>query len=213
MMRPTHRETSSASGREPASFLLFHPLLPAFLALAALSLSTPPGAAQERVLRVDPAASEVTFVVDSTLHEVHGRFAVREGEIRFDPAGGPASGQVVVDVASGDTGKEGRDKDMHNKVLESERFPLAVLTIEGVQGAIPASGSGKVKVTGTLELHGGRHRVAIPTEIEVQGDRLQATGTLDIPYVEWGMKDPSKLVLRMEKQVHLTLQVSGRLDG
>ena len=88
-------------------------LLPALLAT---------GARAEGVLRIDPARSAVRFTLAATLHTVHGEGRVVSGELRFDPAGGPASGAVVVDARSFATGIDARDRDMHAKVLESERF-------------------------------------------------------------------------------------------
>src|SRR5260370_24861003 len=68
----------------------------------------PPQAAQAAVheiaLTLDPAQTRLHFSVDSTLHMVHGTFAVKSGSLQFDPQSGKASGAIVVNVVSGETG-------------------------------------------------------------------------------------------------------------
>lgn len=162
-------------------------------------------------LQLDPSASKVTFTLGATLHDVEGSFAVREGRITFPPTGGKASGRVVVDVRSGDTDHEGRDKDMHAKVLESAKHPMAVFTATRFEGSIPTVGASRGTLIGTLEMRGKKHPVEIPVSLDLEGNRLTATGTFRLPYVEWGMKDPSKLVLRVDKHVDVTLRAVGTL--
>jgi hypothetical protein len=60
--------------------------------------------AQESVFILDPAKSTVEFTLGASLHTVHGTFKVKSGEIHFDPAKGTASGAIVVDALSGESG-------------------------------------------------------------------------------------------------------------
>lgn len=212
--------------RLPLPTALFLALLLAGLPVLAAVQATPPapppaaavappqGAADgaTAVLHLDPEKTAVRFTLGATLHTVEGRFRLAEGEVRFDPSGGPASGRIVVDATSGDTGNEGRDKKMHEKVLESATYPRIVLVPESLEGEVPVSGTGKVILHGKIEIHGGSHPVDIPTEVKVEGDELTATGTFSIPYVEWGMKDPSVFVLRVEKHIDVTVAAAGRLE-
>ena len=45
------------------------------------------------------------------------------------------------------------------------------------------------------------------------GDRLRATMAFDIPYVAWGMKDPSNFLLKVSKSVHMTIEAGGLLQN
>src|SRR6185312_8306832 len=65
--------------------------------------------AQEEVFEVEPAQSHVAFTLGDIFHTVHGTFQLKTGAIRFDPATGAASGQLVVDAASGNSGSNARD--------------------------------------------------------------------------------------------------------
>src|ERR1043165_9533826 len=78
-------------------------------ACAALQ-SSPRVAAQEMVLDLDAAQGEVKFTLPDVVHTVHGTFKLKSGTVRFDSATGKASGEVVVDVASGNSGSPARDR-------------------------------------------------------------------------------------------------------
>lgn len=186
--------------------------------LASLLLgAAAPSIAEELVLTLDPEATTIDFTLGAILHTVEGGFRLEEGEITFDPETGEVSGRVVVDATSGDTGNDKRDRDMHAKVLESERYPGFVFLPTRLEGAFEPAGAGEVTLHGTLQIHGGEHEIAIPATVAVNptedgGRRLEATGTFEVPYVEWGMKDPSKFLLRVAKSVEVTVHAKGRIE-
>lgn len=187
------------------------------LLILLLALLAEPAAAETLTLTVDPEASSVTFTLGAFLHTVEGSFRIEEGKVAFDPETGTASGRVVVDATSGATGSEGRDEDMHAKVLESETHPDFVLTPTRVEGTFNPSGASELTLHGTLAIHGGKHEISIPTTVAVspvEGNalRVEATGTFTVPYVEWGMEDPSKFLLRVKKSVEVTVHAEGRIE-
>ena len=167
--------------------------------------------AAEKSLRLDPAKAKVEFFLGTPLHDVEGSFALRSGEVRFDPATGAASGEVVVDLTGARTGNGSRDKTMHEEVLESKRFPLATWRFEKVEGTLPASGAGTVKLVGTLDFHGAPHPLALPATVEVDGSRLRGKTEMSIPFLDWGLHDPSLFFLRVERVVRVTIALEGEL--
>lgn len=180
-----------------------------------LVLSVLPARAGEMlVLHLDPERSSLDFVLDATLHTVRGSLGRPSGRIAFDPATGVATGEVVIDLARADTGIERRDQKMHEKVLETDRYPTAVYTIDRID--LPASlqqGRNDVQLHGVLELQGEVHHVAVPAVAVVEGDQVSATGWIDVPYVDWGLPDPSFFVLRVGKTVRVELAIAGALEG
>lgn len=168
---------------------------------------------QEVTIGVDPSKSNVQFTLGATLHTVHGTFNVKGGTVHLDAASGKASGQVVVDVKSGNTGVEARDRQMHNRVLESDRFPQAVFLPDRVSGLAPLEGEHQVVVHGTLRIHGQEHEVTFPAKVTVQDGRVTATAKFVMPYVNWGMKDPSTFVLRVSDKVTLEMNFAGTLSS
>jgi polyisoprenoid-binding protein YceI len=169
--------------------------------------------AEQRVLVLDPAASKVSFVLGATGHDVEGNLALQSGRIVFDPATGAASGEIAIDLKSAATGNKSRDNTMHEKVLETGKWPVAVFRAEKLRGAVAPAGTSQVTLDGTLSFHGADHKVSLPAKVEAENGRLKAESRFPIPYVEWGLHDPSVMFLRVEKVVTVKVQAEGRLEG
>lgn len=168
--------------------------------------------AQQRVLVLDPQASKVSFTLKATGHEVEGSMGLKSGRIAFDPATGAASGEIAIDLKSAATGNKSRDRTMHEEVLETDKHPLAVFHAEKVRGTVPESGTGQLTLDGTLSFHGADHKVSLPAKVEVKNGRVKADTQIEIPYVEWGLSDPSVLMLRVAKVVTVKVRAEGTLE-
>jgi polyisoprenoid-binding protein YceI len=178
------------------------------LALALLAWSAA-ASAQETVLRIDAAHTKVEFTLGDVLHTVHGSFTLKRGDLRFDMAG-KASGELVVDATSGQSGSEARDRRMHANVLESARYPEIVLRPDRVEGRVAAQGASQVRLHGTFEIHGQAHEVVVPLEVDGEGGQFTVTGSFPVPYVKWGMRNPSTLFLRVSDTVVITIHTVAR---
>jgi len=183
-------------------------------ALGALLLGAAlaPEARAEGILRIDPARSAVRFTLAATLHTVRGEGRVVAGELRFDPQGGPASGAVIADARSFATGIAARDRNMHEQVLESARFPEIRFEAERIELRGRTADEAEVTLHGLFEIHGGRHALAVPARVVREGDGVRIDAALQIPYVAWGLRDVSTLVLRVAKQVDVQLELRGVLE-
>ena len=169
--------------------------------------------AAESTLTLDPTASRITFTLKATLHQVDGSFDLTSGEIRFDPETGAASGRVVVDARSGDTEKAKRDKKMHETVLKSVEHPLIVFEPTSFEGTLSPRGSSELQVEGTMQLLGAKHTMAFPLEVSIEHGEVRVRGSFAVPYVEWGLTDPSAFVLRVAKTVDVSLELAGRVKA
>lgn len=178
--------------------------------LCAITFSVPVQA-QSVTLNLDPARTQITFTLGATLHTVEGSFRLKSGAIQFNPATGEASGEVVVDATSGESGNNGRDRKMHKSVLQSQNYPEIIFVPERVQGQVSLSGESHVQLQGLVKLHGSQHEITIPADIQIAGTQLTANLHFAIPYVEWGLKDPSTFILRVDKTVDITIHAAGRL--
>lgn len=183
-------------------------------ALAAFTvLMAAASAAEESVLVLDPAASKVSFTLEATGHDVEGILAVQSGRIAFDPETGAAAGEITVDLKSARTGNGSRDRTMHEKVLEDAAYPLAVFRAEHLRGALAPAGPSQVTLDGTLTFHGADHKVSLPAKVEVKDGRLTAETSFPVPFVEWGLQDPSLAFLRVAKVVSVKVVARGALEG
>ena len=170
-----------------------------------------PAQAAEQILRFDSTATRVAFALEATLHTAEGTLPMREGEIRVDLEGGTASGRLVFDATRAATGNEGRDRKMHEEVLESARYPEIVFTLSGMTAAIDGTGAGTVTLQGTLAIHGSEHPFTVTGRVRREGNNVVAEGGFTIPYVAWGMKDPSVFVMRVAKEVAVRFTAVGML--
>jgi polyisoprenoid-binding protein YceI len=182
----------------------------AFLTLSSV-LSFTLAQAQQQTFTLDPAQTKVNFTVDSTLHTVHGDFRLKRGSIQFDNATGSAGGELVVDSASGESGSDGRDKKMHKDILESPKYSDIVFVPQHIKGSVAAEGKSTVEVEGVLTLHGKSKPVTMPLEVQLQGNAGSADGSFSVKYQEWGVKNPSTFILRVNDKVEIHVHAVGTL--
>ncbi|HUK18755.1 MAG TPA: YceI family protein [Bryobacteraceae bacterium] len=166
--------------------------------------------AQETVLEMDPARTKVEFTLGDVLHTVHGTFALKRGSIRFDPATGQAGGEMVVDATSGASGSSARDRRMHKEILESARFLEIVFRPTHVEGRLEAEGASQVHVRGIFSIHGADHEIVLPAEVDAAGGEYKLFAHFDVPYVKWGMKNPSTFILRVNDRVEIAIHTVAR---
>ncbi len=191
-----------------------------FVALAVTTLlvlsalpqhATPQTASREIVLEVDPSQSKVNWTLGTTLHTVHGTFALKKGTLRLDLASGKISGEIAMDATSGKSGDDSRDKKMHKDVLESTRYPEVVFRPDRVEGKVSSQGSSKVSLHGILLLHGAEHELIVPVEAELSGDHWAGSTKFSVPFIDWGLKNPSNFLLKVNHAVELELELKGPL--
>ena len=183
--------------------LLILPLLAAGLLL--------PARAAETVLMFDPQQTQIRWTLDAFVHTVHGTFQLRSGTVRFDPATGDASGELIADARSGASGNDSRDGKMHKSVLESARFPDIVFKPRHVDGKLPAQGQATLQVHGSFILHGTEHEMTLPVQVNIEPGHVGADSKFSIPYIAWGLKNPSTFVLRVGEKVDLEIHAAARV--
>ena len=180
------------------------------LACAAMLAAASSIPAQNTVLQIDASQTKVEFTLADVLHTVHGSFLLKLGDIRFNPATGRASGELVVDATSGASGSGARDRNMHKNVLESARYPEIVFRPDRVEGKAAPQGPSKVALHGMFSIHGAGHEITLPAVVEADGGQYTAAIAFAVPYVQWGMKNPSTLFLRVSDKVEISIHTVAR---
>jgi polyisoprenoid-binding protein YceI len=165
----------------------------------------------EIVLTLDPVQSTVHWTVDSTLHMVHGTFVLKSGRVHFDPETGKAGGEIVVAATSGESGSSSRDARMRKEILETPKYPDVIFRPTQIQGKVGPSGASDVKLDGVFSIHGADHNLTALVHAELTGDRWRGTGKFEVPYVKWGIKDPSNVLLKVKPVVNVELEMSGEV--
>jgi polyisoprenoid-binding protein YceI len=176
-------------------------------------LARPAAATQPRAgtLVLDPAKTLVEFRLRATLHTTHGTFTLTRGVIEADPQTGKAGGIVEIDAASGNSGIGMRDRKMKEQVLETETYPSITFIPHRVYGRLEPGGDFHAELQGDLTIHGSTHQMTIDADGHLSGDDLAATCHFSVPYVEWGMKDPSLPLLSVSKVVDIDVATAGHV--
>jgi polyisoprenoid-binding protein YceI len=182
--------------------------IPAFIGLV-LAVASMRAAAQETSLRLDPQLTTVNYTLSDVLHTIHGTFQLKQGALQLDPSTGKLSGEIVVDAKSGQSGTAMRDRKMHREILESDRYPEITFRPDHVEGTVALLGKSSVQVHGVFNLHGADHELTAPADVEITPDHWSATVHFSVPYVKWGIKNPSTLFLRVSESVDIDLTATG----
>lgn len=161
-------------------------------------------------LHVDPSQSEVHFTLSDPMHPVKGTFHVQNGTVTFD-AQGHMSGSVVVDARSGDSGNSSRDKKMEQDQLKASSFTTVTFEPTGYTGSLALNGDSTITVNGTFTLLGKPHPISVPMKVQLGDGQCKASGSFVVPYVQWGVKDPSNFLLHVGKEVTIDLLLAGPL--
>ena len=170
----------------------------------------PAVAAHEITVEIDAAKSKVHYSVESTVHTVHGTFAMKDGsKLRFDPVTGKAGGELAVYATSGESGNSSRDERMHKEILETRKYPDFVFRPSQIEGKVNPEGASDIKLHGVMLIHGGEHEIVAQVHEELAGGQCKGTAKFDVPYVEWGIKDPSNWLLKVKPVVHVEVEIAG----
>ena len=131
------------------------------LSVSILTLSTLLFAAQAfaapQVYEIDPVHSRVEFTIRHMFSKVTGNFGTFKGTIRYDAADPAASSvNAEIDASSIDTNNERRDGHLKSPdFFDVAKYPTITFTSTKVK----TDSDGKIKVEGTLTMHGVQKQV------------------------------------------------------
>jgi polyisoprenoid-binding protein YceI len=184
-----------------------------FVVLALAVVFAPAVFAQHQTFAVNPDASEVKIKLNTTHEVVNGTFHVQSGSINFDRTASHISGIVIVAAGSGKTGNDSRDKKMNKDILKVDQFATVSFAPKTYNGTIAASGDSTIQVSGVFTLLGTAHDLTIPTQIHMDGSKVKARAQFVVPYVQWGLKNPSFMFWKAENDVAIDLNLVGQVSN
>lgn len=165
--------------------------------------------AQHTEVKLNTDITKVNFIVGDVLHTVHGTFKLTKGDLWFDASSCKAGGTLVVNGASGDSGSHARDSRMNKKILESNIYPEITFAPDRIEGKVNLSGHSEFKLHGLFTIHGAAHEMIMNVKADINGNRLTARVEFSVPYVKWGLKNPSTLFLRVSDTVPIEINAVG----
>ena len=184
-----------------------------FSVLALALIFAPAALAQYQIFAVNPDASEVKMKLNTTHEVVYGTFHIQSGSINFDRAASHISGIVIVAAGSGKTGNDSRDKKMNKDILKVDQYATVSFAPKAYNGTIAASGDSTIQVSGVFTLLGTAHNLTIPMQIHLDGSKATAKAQFVIPYVQWGLKNPSFMFWKADNDVAMDLNLVGQVSN
>ena len=85
--------------------------------------------------------------------------------------------------------------------------PDIVFVPDHVEGTLSTA-----SIHGRFQIHGKDHEMTMVVEAVPAANRLDITTHFIIPYVDWGMKNPSTLFLRVGDKVTIDVRAMGRIQ-
>ena len=183
-----------------------------FAALAVVLMFVPAALAQHQTFAMNPDASEVKMTLNTTHEVVNGTFHIQSGTIEFDRSGPKMAGSVVVLAGSGNTGNGSRDKRMKNGILKVEQYANVSFEPKSYAGTIAVAGDSTIQVSGVFTLLGTPHEITVPMVVHLDGDGATVKSHFVVPYVAWGVKNPSFLIWKAENDVAIDLNLTGKIS-
>jgi polyisoprenoid-binding protein YceI len=183
-----------------------------FAVFALAVILAPAALAQHQTFAVNPDASEVKIILKTTHELVNGAFQIQSGSVEFDRSTPKMSGSVVVLAGSGKTGNGSRDKKMNKEILQVEQHATVSFEPKSYAGVIAPSGDSTIQVTGIFTLLGTPHEITIPMLVHLEGTTATVKAHFVVPYIQWGLKDPSFLFWKADNNVAIELFLTGGLS-
>ena len=184
-----------------------------FAVLAFAVMLAPAALAQPQTFAVNPDASEVKMTLNTTHEVVNGTFHIQSGSIEFDRTVPKISGSVVVLAGSGKTGNDSRDKKMSKDILKVDQYTTVSFAPKTYTGTIARSGDSTIQVSGVFTLVGNPHDLTIPMQIHMDGSKATVRAQFVLPYVQWGLKNPSFMFWKAENDVAIDLNLVGQISN
>jgi polyisoprenoid-binding protein YceI len=163
-----------------------------------LALLLAPIAAEAKLSKTADAASAVFHAVGPGGLKIDGR----TGDVTVADDGNNVS--VGVQLAGIDTGVSLRNKHMREKYLQTDKFPVAKLTVARAALKFPADGT-KVQgsAPGTLSLHGQTKPVTVGYTVANAGGVYRVSGTIPVNMTQFGIEEPSFLGASVKPDVNV----------
>ena len=146
---------------------------------------------------LDARSSELAWELPATLHTVHGRapeFSGTVDALAGDHGDWTITARIVVKAAAMATGNASRDRNMREKVLETDRFPEIVFEARRIRADLSEFRPGErltAEVEGDLTVHGKAAPVRVPVDVSVAADSVTLQGFFALSWKQYGLNDPS----------------------
>ena len=153
--------------------------------------------------RFVPEQSSITFELPTSFKVIHGKVDAWHGRVEVDPTTpGVMRAKILIRADSIETGNARRDLDTRDKVLEAARFPEIVFEAKTYKGNLSKFEPGAIltaEISGDIEIHGVTKPLQTSVECAVLADHVVVAGAVPVFWKAFGVRDMSRLFLRVRQ--------------
>ena len=182
--------------------------LPLYFLYVSIASATD-ASSHQRTLVLKPQATAIHRTLSGNMHTVHGTFELKRAVIDLNLEDGSVDGLVEVNATSGQSGNAARDQRMQS-ILESNRYPIISFRPTKVIGRVMPFRDEVVTLEGIFRIHGADHPLQMQINIHPKGNAIILKTEFAVPYVDWGMEDPSILFFRVDRTVNIEVEATVR---
>jgi polyisoprenoid-binding protein YceI len=162
--------------------------------------------AAESALAIEREQSSISIEVKATVDSFVGYLADYAPEIRVDAEGRVVSARVAFRFRDVRTGKDKRDRAMHDW-QQTEKFPDG----EFVLTSLTPGRNNRMEAKGRLNFHGITRELAMPVSFIREGARLSIDGDAAIDTRDFGLPVIRMMgLLKVDPIVHVRFHLQGR---
>ncbi|MEP7325269.1 MAG: YceI family protein, partial [Gemmatimonadota bacterium] len=142
-------------------------------------------------------------------NEAIGRTAAVSGTLALDAGGKVVEDQskFTIQVGGLTSDRDRRDGYVRGRLLETEQYPTVVFVptaIQGWSGALPASGSRAITVTGNLTIKGVTHPTTWRANASFEKGQVSGTASTGFTFEDFSLAKPRvPVVLSVADSIHL----------
>ncbi|WP_119067282.1 YceI family protein [Aggregatilinea lenta] len=159
---------------------------------AVLATHTPQPEARRYEVDIDESALNV--IVDTRIGQVHGAFELTSGTIELvqETGGWRLYANFTLDGRSLDVGN-GLVNTTIRRALELDQYPEGVYIARSDDLLPDPPTSATLSLAGEVELHGVVQTYTVPTDVDIDGDRITLSAQMPIDVAAFGVSVPSLL--------------------
>jgi hypothetical protein len=102
---------------------------------------------------------------------------------------------------------------MYMDILKVDQYTTVSFAPKTYTGTIAPSGDSTIQVSGVFTLLGNPHDLTIPMQIHMDGSKATARAQFVVPYVQWGLQNPSFMFWKAENDVAIDLNLVGQVSN
>lgn len=145
-----------------------------------------------------------------------GRAPVSRLEFTLNPES-LADSSLTIAVNSGDfnSGNIFRDTNARRTVFESSTYPEIIFVSKQIRADVDTLADGEnrqVTLTGDLTMHGVTQELETVATVALTGNTVTATGSFEVNYTEFGMRQPTLFTVVVNPTVTLRFNVVGEMQ-